>query len=56
MQIRPKPRILIVDDEPGFLEKARRNIKKFEVVTALTIPDAVPHNLQWRNFTYCGRH
>ena len=41
MQIKSKPRILIVDDEPGFLEKARRNIKKFEVVTALTIPDAV---------------
>ena len=41
MQIRSKPRILIVDDEPGFLEKAKRNIKKFEVVTAPAIPDAV---------------
>ena len=34
-------RILVVDDELTFLEKVKQNIKKFDVVTASTIPEAI---------------
>ena len=36
-----KSQILIVDDELEFLERTKRNIKKFCVVTTSTIPDAI---------------
>ena len=36
-----RTRILVVDDELRFLEKVKQNIKKFDVVTASTIPEAI---------------
>ena len=36
-----RSKILVVDDNPVFRENAKRNIKKFDVVTASTIPAAI---------------